>query len=126
MGRGGYRPNSGPAKGTKYKTKSKLAEVNQKPGNNLEAKSTKGKTDDSPGGKIGHLDNFTPLEYMQKVMNDPGNDTSTRLRAASLAAPFIHSRKGEGTGKKGERDEKAKTAGAGRFASSPPPLRVIK
>ena len=111
MPRGGYRPGSGPAKGTKYKTKTETIKS--------EASALSEK-------KYLPMENLTPLEYMQRVMNDPSNDTSIRLRAASLAAPFVHSRKGEGGGKKDEREAKAKTAGSGKFAASPPPLRAVK
>ncbi|MFA5379261.1 MAG: hypothetical protein WC455_26130 [Dehalococcoidia bacterium] len=67
-----------------------------------------------------------PLEYMLDVMRDPKADQETRLRAASLAAPYIHPRKGEGAGKKEEKNERAKSAGKGRFrASAPPQLKVV-
>ena len=71
-------------------------------------------------------DVLDPLSYMLSVMNDPKADRETRLRAASLAAPYIHTRKGEGTGKKHEKDEKAKAAGAGKFKPSAPPLKLVK
>ncbi len=90
------------------------------------SKSGQVKKSDIPGGEPGPPDNHTPLEYILKVMNDTTNDTNTRLKAASLAAPFIHSRVGEGAGKKEERSEKAKSAGSGKFSAAPPPLRVIK
>ena len=67
-----------------------------------------------------------PLPYMLSVMNDPKADQETRLRAASLAAPYIHPRKGEGLGKKEEKSDRAKAAGSGKFkASAPPQLKVV-
>lgn len=71
-------------------------------------------------------ENLTPLDYMLKVMNDPANEKELRLRAASLAAPFVHGRADSSKGKKGEREEKAKTAGSGKFAAGTPPLKVVK
>jgi hypothetical protein len=44
---------------------------------------------------------------------------------AIAAAPFIHPRKGEGNAKD-EKSERAKAAGAGKFAPSKPPLKVVK
>lgn len=111
MARGGYRPGSGPEKGTKYKTK-KLKEP---------AASQPADTDsDAPP------ENLDPLTYMLKVMNDPTVDAGRRDRMAVAAAPFVHGRKGEGQGKKEDRADKAKSASAGRFAASPPPLKVVK
>lgn len=70
--------------------------------------------------------NLDPLEYMLKVMNDPKVDDRTRLTAASLAAPYVHPRKGEGAGKKQDKEERAKAAGKGKFAPSAPPIKLVK
>ena len=68
----------------------------------------------------------TPLEFMLRIMNDPSQPDEVRARMASAAAPFLHTRKGEGAGKKEEKNERARTAGAGRFAASAPPvLKVV-
>jgi phage terminase small subunit len=67
-----------------------------------------------------------PLTYMLKVMNDPNEDKEMRARMAIAAAPFIHPRKGEGKGKKDDREDKAKDAANGKFASGRPPLTRIK
>jgi phage terminase small subunit len=68
-----------------------------------------------------------PLEYMLDVMKDPKADQETRLRAASLAAPYIHPRKGEGAGKKEEKSDRAKAAGSGKFkAGIAPVLKMVK
>lgn len=81
-------------------------------------------TDDEKVAAI--RENLDPLEYMLRVMNDTKADQETRLRAAALAAPYIHPRKGEGAGKKEDKVDRAKQAGAGRFApSKPPQLKVV-
>ena len=114
MARGGYRPNSGPPKGTKYrprgsKKKTKPDEISQDIVDEAEA------------------ENLSPLEYMLNVMNDELADKNRRDRMAIAAAPFQHSRKGEGLGKKDEASERAKTAGAGRFSTSASPkLTMVK
>ncbi len=67
-----------------------------------------------------------PLEFMLRIMNDQAVEQDVRLRAASLAAPFCHDRKGEGLSKKDEKQNRAKAAAAGRFkASAPPILKVV-
>jgi len=73
-------------------------------------------------------ENLDPLVYMLKVMNDEHADQDRRDRMAIAAAPFIHSRKGEGLGKKDEMVSRAKVAtGKGKFsASAPPKLSVVK
>jgi len=110
MARGGYRAGAGRPK---------------KSGNN-ETPEVKGEVEESGENLEFPPEDLTPLEYMLKIMNDPTVDKARRDRMAVSAAPFMHPRKGEGAGKKNEREAKAKTAGAGRFAASPPPLRVIK
>lgn len=114
MARGGYRPNSGPQKGTKYKK------------NGQESKTVRKKKsipDDIQ--KEAKAENLDPLTYMLKVMNDPESDPARRDRMAISAAPYIHSRAGE-KGKKKDIEERAKKAGGGRFAASPAPLKVVK
>ena len=76
--------------------------------------------------KSAKAENLDPLKYMLKVMNDPKAAEDRRDRMAIASAPFVHSRKGEGQGKKEDRDEKAKQAGAGKFQSGRPPLKVVK
>ena len=69
----------------------------------------------------------TPLEYMLDVMNDPGADEKLRAQMANWAAPYIHPKASVKTGKKEEREERAKQAGTGRFsASAPPKLKAVK
>lgn len=115
MPRGGYRPGSGPKKGTKYKPRA--LKDGQKP-----IKS------DIPVNiaKLAEEAGLMPLDYMLNVMRDAQADTERRDRMAQIAAPFCHARKGEGNGKKQEREDKAKTAGAGKFAQGAPPLKRVK
>lgn len=115
MARGGYRPNSGPAKGTKYSPRGTRKKAEKKKDIPQDIKDQAAAV------------NMTPLEYMLKVMNDPNEDKEIRARMAIAAAPFVHSRKGDGKGKKEERDDKAKAASvSGRFGTGAPPVRVVK
>lgn len=115
MASGGYRPVSGPVKGTKYSPRG--------------TRKRSGKKKDVPQDikDKAAAANMTPLEYMLKVMNDPAEDKEMRARMAIAAAPFVHARATEGKGKKQDREEKAKAAGSGKFApSTPPKLKVVK
>ena len=112
MARGGYRPGSGPKKGAKY--------------NKGETKSTKGGDIPDDIKKEAEAANMDPLDYMLKVMNDPDAEPERRDRMAIAAAPFVHPRKGEGKGKKDERDERAKAAGSGKFAAGRAPISLVK
>lgn len=68
-----------------------------------------------------------PLEIMLEIANDAKHDVKIRLQAANWAAPYVHPKADKKTGKKAEREEKAKRAGKGRFtASKPPQLRAVK
>lgn len=114
MAKGGYRPGSGPAKGTKYKprgSKAKPKEKDEIPQDIL---------DDAKAA------NMTPLDYMLMVMRDEKVESERRDRMAVSAAPYVHSRKGEGLGKKQEKDDKAKAAGGGKFAAGRPPITLVK
>jgi len=69
---------------------------------------------------------MTPLEYVLAAMRDPKVNVERRDRMAALALPFTQARP-DGRGKKNERDEKAKAAGAGKFApSAPPTLKAVR
>ena len=106
MAKGGYRPGAGRPKGAK--TKHNKAET---------------VTDINAAAAS---ENLTPLEYMLRIMRNPKEDADRRARMAIAAAPFCHARKGEGSGKE-DKANRAKTAGAGRFAASKPPnLKVVK
>ncbi len=112
MSRGGYRPGAGRPKGSKVKNseskKPRQSEIPQ----DIRAEAA--------------LRGMTPLDYMLKVMRDRKATKERRDRMAIAAAPFCHARKGEGQGKKDEKADKAKAAGAGKFAPGPTPIRVVK
>ena len=103
MARGGYRPGAGRPRGSKGKT-------------------TKTKT--IPITRDGET--ITPLEFMLRVLNDPNADKELRAKMAIAAAPYIHSRAGESAGKKQEKADRAKKAGAGKFAQGKAPFRVLR
>ncbi|MCK9597731.1 MAG: hypothetical protein M0R06_01745 [Sphaerochaeta sp.] len=112
MARGGYRPNSGPKKGTKYRPRGSKKE--QKP---KIPKDVKQEAADA---------NMMPLDYMLKIMRDHKQPADRRDRMAQLAAPFVHPRAGEAKGKKEEKADRAKAAGSGKFAAGRAPLSVVK
>ena len=118
MARGGYRPNSGPKKGTKYKKKGDKTVTPKRKKKGIPA-------DIVAEAKAANLD---PLAYMLKVMNDETEtDKARRDRMATAAAPYCHPRKGEGQGKKQDKDDRAKAAaGSGKFRPSAPPLKRVK
>ena len=63
-----------------------------------------------------------PEKFLRAVMNDAKTDAKIRVDAAKALMPYVHAKKGEG-GKKEEAADRAKRAGAGKFAPSvPPPL----
>lgn len=64
-----------------------------------------------------------PKRFLLAVMNDNGEDARLRIDAAKALMPYMHQKVGEG-GKKEERQDAAKKAGAGRFAASAPPKLV--
>lgn len=183
MTAGGYRPNSGPMPGTKYRPrankKEKVPKVPKKRGRPLKAKA--GNVDCAADiisvaavevvekiakpikvkKAIKHVAivsaevvaplvqepivpqptslaptdivnaaaavNLTPLDYLLSVMNNPKEDQNIRIRVAGMVAPFIHPKPGdERKGKKDEQEEKAKSAGQGKFAPIRTPLSLVK
>lgn len=64
-----------------------------------------------------------PLDFLRAAMNDPAASDKLRVEAAKALAPFVHPRKGE-TSRKDEVKEKAKAAGAGRYATRQGPKLV--
>ena len=104
MARGGFRVGAGRPKGSKGKT----------------AKS-KRTTHITGAGET-----LTPLEFMLRVLNDPNADKELRARMAIAAAPYVHPKAGEGKGKKNDQADRAKKAGAGKFAQGKAPFRVVK
>lgn len=108
--RGGYRPGAGRPKGATA-GKKKQVKISGIPIDILEDAAT---------------ENLDPLTYMLRIMNDPVADPARRDRMAVSAAPFCHTRKGEGAGKKEEKADRAKAAGAGKFSTGRAPLAVVK
>ena len=124
MARGGYRPGSGPQKGAKYRPRVPKAEGEQKKQQPKQRKEKGIPVDIENEAKAKRL---TPLQYMLDVMNDKTEkDTARKDRMAVAAAPFVHPRISEGKGKKEEKDDKAKKAGAGKFSAGPPPLKLVQ
>ena len=68
------------------------------------------------------LTDLEASEFLRKVWNDPGIDMSLRIRAAEVALKGADGPKG----KKEEKSDKAKSAGAGRFAAGAPPMKLVK
>lgn len=66
----------------------------------------------------------TPLEFLLSVMNDNEVEDRLRLDAAKSAAQYVHPKVGE-SGKKDERQQAAKRAGAGKFGAAAPPRLVV-
>lgn len=66
----------------------------------------------------------TPLEFLLAVMNDNAIEDRMRLDAAKTAAQYCHIKAGEG-GKKEEKQQAAKKAGAGKFGAASPPRLVV-
>ena len=85
------------------------------------------KTYESGGENEGKpVEELLPLDFMLKLMNDPGEDKEMRARMAQAAAPYCHARKGETMGKKDEKADRAKSAGKGKFQAGRPPISLVK
>jgi hypothetical protein len=154
--RGGYRPGSGPAKGTKYKprankVKNIVPKIPKKRGRPPKLKvdavviSAQNKivaaivdqiipptiqqpTSLAPDDIVSAAAavNLTPLDYLLSVMNNPAEDQNIRIRVAGMIAPFVHPKAGETTGKKEIKEDRAKEAGLGKFKSGRAPLTLVK
>ena len=72
--------------------------------------------------KLDRADGVEVGEFLRQVWNDAGVEISLRIRAAEIAFRVA----AEKLGKKDEQKEKAKQAGAGKFAAGRPPLSVVK
>lgn len=74
---------------------------------------------------VEHMDKQEdPKAFLLDMMNDSSIDVKLRLDAAKTLMPFFHVKLGEG-GKKEAKESAAKKAGAGKFSSAPPPLKVV-
>lgn len=60
-------------------------------------------------------------DFLRSVWNDPKVEIALRIRAAEI----VFKGDGEKKGKKDEKADRAAKAGAGKFAASAPPLRVV-
>ena len=124
MPRGGYRPGSGPAKGTKYKPRAKKSAKAPAKKAPAKKKTTANIEDADQYIKEGQK---TPLEYMLSVINDESAEKDRRDRMAQVAAAYVHPRLAEQRGKKDDRKDRAKAAGKGKFAAAAPPkLKAVK
>lgn len=63
-------------------------------------------------------------EFLIKAMKDTSIDVKLRIDAAKALLPYQCQKIGD-AGKKEEKDQSAKKAGAGKFASAPPPLKLV-
>jgi phage terminase small subunit len=70
------------------------------------------------------LEQDDPKEFLLLAMNDSTLDARLRIDAAKSLMPFMYVKKGEG-GKKDEKQEAAKKAGAGKFSPAAPPRLVV-
>jgi len=112
MARGGYRPGSGPKKGTKYRPRRK-----KEP---LAAEVIKG---NAPPASDAEKTDLEAGEYLRRAWNDPNIEPALRIRAAEVVFRVT----GEKKGKKVLAAERATVVGKGRFsASAPPQLSVVK
>lgn len=64
-----------------------------------------------------------PLEFLLDVMQGAVTPTKEQLRAAIAATQYKHPKKGD-AGKRDGAADRAKTAGAGKFAAAQPPKLV--
>ena len=64
-----------------------------------------------------------PLQFLQMLMNDDAIDLKLRAASAIALMPYIHAKKNEGT--KAKKNEAAKKASAGKYASVLPPMRLV-
>lgn len=109
MARGGFRPGAGRPKGSKGRTAKVIENVNNC--SQIPTPTRPGKT-------------MSPLQFMLEVLNDETEDPDMRARMAIAAAPYVHPKAGEG--KKQDRADRAKKAGAGKFSQGKPPFKVVK
>jgi len=68
----------------------------------------------------------SPLDFLLSVQRNPRLDMKTRIQAASIAAPYMHSKVTEPGKREGRRQAAAKLgeAAGSRFAASAPPKLV--
>ena len=70
------------------------------------------------------IDETDMLTLLKNVALGRTDATALQVRAAIAAVQYTHTKKGDG-GKKDEKEEAAKRAGKGKFASAAPPKLVV-
>jgi phage terminase small subunit len=70
------------------------------------------------------LQHSDPKMFLLAAMNDVELEGKLRIDAAKALMPFVHPKVGE-AGKKDQRQDAAKKAGAGKFAAAAPPKLVV-
>lgn len=69
-------------------------------------------------------DEADPLSFLTAVMQGKLQCSPVQLRAAIAAVQYTHTKKGD-SGKKEDQADAAVKAGAGKFASAAPPLKLV-
>ena len=132
MARGGSRPGSGrkadpnSARQLKAAKRAESAKAIAPTGEKSEGAPKSwpfGTAPEEPAKPAEDLSSLTPLDYLLSVVRDPDEDKARRIQAASIAAPYVHAKKGEGTGKKEQQAAAAKQV-ASRFSTGAPPKLV--
>jgi len=67
----------------------------------------------------------TPLAFLLEVMNDPEADPALRVKAASTAAQYVHTRTKDGGKKEAQADVAKKVAESGRFRPAAVPMKLV-
>jgi hypothetical protein len=118
MARGGYKPGAGRPKGSK--TLHKRPET----ATPLGGEALAGAYRDLLG--IDEPKDESPMEYGLRVMRDPLADRERRDRMAIALLPYLHKRQADARPTvREQRKTAAKEAGAGLFAPSAPPARLV-
>lgn len=103
MPRGGSRPGSGRPPGSGNKAKEKVAEIDA-------------------AKELMESGDMSPMDFLLSVMRDKNEDKRLRIQCASIAAPYVHAKKGE-PGKREQRAEAAQKV-ASKFVPNTPPRLV--
>ena len=69
---------------------------------------------------------ISPIDYFLQVINDPEAPADLKMKAAIEAAPYVHNKLTGKASKKEDPEDKAKSAGKGKFAPAKAPnLKVL-
>ena len=126
MARGGFRPGAGRPKGALAATTKQPRRIKKSPVDKPDDKPAipadlKDRYDKALADLAKHVD---PLDFLLAVMRDDFTDKDTRIKAAALALPFVHTKPGE-AGKKESKQQAAASAATGKFAVPMAP-RLVK